>query len=117
MVFFARCLGSSLRNSARMIDRLPGMKAGILRGYFDEFIAKEAGENFAEAAALKSLGVQTEEVTTPHMNLIPAIKVCTSRFAEPSAGLQQADSVQLCFRFADAGDDLRDRAARAAHRL
>ena len=63
-----------------------GIKVGILRGYFDEFIAKEVGANFSQAvAALESLGMQTEEVTTAHMDLIPAIKVCTSRVENAAA--------------------------------
>jgi aspartyl-tRNA(Asn)/glutamyl-tRNA(Gln) amidotransferase subunit A len=34
---------------------------------------------------LESLGMQTEEVTTSHMDLIPAIKVCTSRVENAAA--------------------------------
>jgi len=34
---------------------------------------------------LKQLGMQVEEVTTPHINLIPAIKVCTSRVENAAA--------------------------------
>jgi aspartyl-tRNA(Asn)/glutamyl-tRNA(Gln) amidotransferase subunit A len=61
-------------------------KIGILRGYFDEFVAKEIGDNFSEAvAALRSLGLEAEEVTTSHMDLIPAIKVCTSRVENAAA--------------------------------
>ena len=63
-----------------------GMKVGILRGYFDEFIAKEVSASVSQAvAALNSLGMQTEEVTTPHLGLIPAIKVCTSRVENAAA--------------------------------
>ena len=63
-----------------------GMRVGILRGYFDEFIAKEVSASVSQAvAALNSLGVQTEEVTTPHLGLIPAIKVCTSRVENAAA--------------------------------
>ncbi len=62
------------------------IKVGILRGYFDEFVATEVGENFSQAvAALQALGMKTEEVTTPHMDLIPAIKVCTSRVENAAA--------------------------------
>jgi aspartyl-tRNA(Asn)/glutamyl-tRNA(Gln) amidotransferase subunit A len=65
---------------------IKGMKVGILRGYFDEFIAEEVAANFSEAvAALRSLGLEAEEVTTPHMDLIPAIKVCTSRVENAAA--------------------------------
>jgi aspartyl-tRNA(Asn)/glutamyl-tRNA(Gln) amidotransferase subunit A len=65
---------------------MKGIKAGILRGYFDEFVAKEVAENFSQAVTvLRSLGVETEEVTTRHMDLIPAIKVCTSRVENAAA--------------------------------
>jgi aspartyl-tRNA(Asn)/glutamyl-tRNA(Gln) amidotransferase subunit A len=63
-----------------------GIKVGILRGYFDEFIAQEVAANFSHAvAAFNSLGMETEEVTTPHLDLIPAIKVCTSRVENAAA--------------------------------
>jgi aspartyl-tRNA(Asn)/glutamyl-tRNA(Gln) amidotransferase subunit A len=63
-----------------------GIKVGILRGYFDEFIALEVGESFSQAVAVfNSLGMETEEVTTPHLGLIPAIKVCTSRVENAAA--------------------------------
>lgn len=73
---FSRSLGKSIA----------GLKVGVLRGYFDEYVTKEVGGNFAAAVtALESLGLQTEEVTTPHMDLIPAIKVCTSRVENAAA--------------------------------
>ena len=63
-----------------------GLKAGILRGYFDEVVATDVRESFSHAIEiLKSLGMQIEEVTTPHMDLIPAIKVCTSRVDNAAA--------------------------------
>jgi aspartyl-tRNA(Asn)/glutamyl-tRNA(Gln) amidotransferase subunit A len=62
------------------------MKAGIFRGYFDEFISREVGDNFCQAVALlESLGIEAEEVTTAHLDLIPAIKVCTSRMENAAA--------------------------------
>ena len=74
-------------NFSRSIGKeVKGIKIGILRGYFDEFVAKEVGEIFSQAvAALEALAMQTEEVTTPHMDLIPAIKVCTSRVENAAA--------------------------------
>jgi Asp-tRNA(Asn)/Glu-tRNA(Gln) amidotransferase A subunit family amidase len=36
-------------------------------------------------AVLEKLGTEIEEVTTPHMDLIPAVKVCTSRVENASA--------------------------------
>jgi aspartyl-tRNA(Asn)/glutamyl-tRNA(Gln) amidotransferase subunit A len=63
-----------------------GIKVGILRGYFDEIVGSEVDENFSRAVtALESLGMQTEEVTVAHMDLIPAIKVCTSRVENAAA--------------------------------
>jgi aspartyl-tRNA(Asn)/glutamyl-tRNA(Gln) amidotransferase subunit A len=63
-----------------------GLKVGILRGYFEEVMTKEVKETFDEAVAvLKGLGMETEEVTIPHMDLIPAVKVCTSRVENSSA--------------------------------
>ena len=62
------------------------LRIGILRGYFEEVIENETGDIFREAiAVLKSLGMETEEVTIPHMGLIPAVKVCTSRVENASA--------------------------------
>jgi aspartyl-tRNA(Asn)/glutamyl-tRNA(Gln) amidotransferase subunit A len=63
-----------------------GLKVGILRGYFEEVMATEVKETFDEAiGVLKGLGMETEEVTIPHMDLIPAVKVCTSRVENSSA--------------------------------
>ena len=63
-----------------------GLKVGLLRGYFEEVITTEVKAIFREAVAvLESLGMETEEVTIPHMDLIPAVKVCTSRVENASA--------------------------------
>jgi aspartyl-tRNA(Asn)/glutamyl-tRNA(Gln) amidotransferase subunit A len=63
-----------------------GLKAGILRGYFEEVMAVEVKEAFDNAVAvLRDLGVETQEVTTSHMDLMPAVKVCTSRVENASA--------------------------------
>lgn len=63
-----------------------GLKVGILRGYFDEVMASDVRKTFAQAIEVfKSFGMQIEDVTTPHMNLIPAIKVCTSRVENATA--------------------------------
>jgi aspartyl-tRNA(Asn)/glutamyl-tRNA(Gln) amidotransferase subunit A len=62
------------------------LRVGILRGYFEDVITVEVREQFLQAlAALKKLGMDTEEVTIPHMDLIPAVKVCTSRVENASA--------------------------------
>jgi len=72
--------------SASIGKEVKGLKAGILRGYFDELIAAEVRENFAVAVErLKSLGMQFEDASIPHMDLIPAIKVATSRVENAAA--------------------------------
>ena len=72
--------------SARLGQDVKGLKIGILQGYFDEFIASEVRDNFAPAVAVfESLGMSAEEVTTPNMNLVPAIKVATSRVENAAA--------------------------------
>ncbi|MGH7931214.1 MAG: amidase, partial [Candidatus Binatia bacterium] len=65
---------------------ISGLRVGILRGYFEEDMAIEVKETFREAVAvLIGLGMEIEEVTIPHMDLIPAVKVCTSRVENSSA--------------------------------
>jgi aspartyl-tRNA(Asn)/glutamyl-tRNA(Gln) amidotransferase subunit A len=62
------------------------LRVGILRGYFEEVITAEVKEIFSQAlTVLKQLGMETEEVTIPHMDLLPAVKVCTSRVENASA--------------------------------
>jgi aspartyl-tRNA(Asn)/glutamyl-tRNA(Gln) amidotransferase subunit A len=62
------------------------LRVGILRGYFEEDMAKEIKATFHQAVAvLRRLGMTTEDVTIPHMELIPAVKVCTSRVENASA--------------------------------
>ena len=66
--------------------KVKGLRVGILRGYFEEVMATEVKRAFYDAlAVLKKLGLETEEVTIPHMDLIPAVKVCTSRVENASA--------------------------------
>ena len=63
-----------------------GLRIGILRGYFDQIIAREVRDAFDQALEVfRSLGMQTEEVTIAHMDLIPAVKVCTSRVENAAA--------------------------------
>jgi aspartyl-tRNA(Asn)/glutamyl-tRNA(Gln) amidotransferase subunit A len=65
---------------------IKNLRVGILRGYFEEDMAKEVKETFYEAiAVLQRLGMETEDVTIPHMDLMPAVKVCTSRVENASA--------------------------------
>lgn len=62
------------------------LRVGILRGYFEEDMTREVKDVFRQAVAvLEKLGMKTEEVTIPHMELMPAVKVCTSRVENASA--------------------------------
>ena len=73
---YRECIDKSVKN----------LCVGILRGYFEEVMAVEVRETFYEAiAVLKNLGIESEEVTIPHMDLMPAVKVCTSRVENASA--------------------------------
>ncbi len=57
-----------------------GMKAGVVKGYFDELMVGEVAKAFREAlAALESLGMQVKEITIPHMDAVPAVQTATSR--------------------------------------
>lgn len=59
---------------------LQGIRAGVIKGYFDEIVVDEVRHAFAGAlASLRSLGVSVEEVSIPHMDLIPAVQLCASR--------------------------------------
>lgn len=63
-----------------------GLRIGILKGYFEEDMSAEVKGTFRQAVSvLMRLGVEFEEVTIPHMDLIPAVKVCTSRVENASA--------------------------------
>ena len=82
-----RSANVSVPNFSKSLGReVKGLRVGILRGYFDGFIASEVSERVADAVlVLRLLGMGCEEVTTPHMALIPAIKVCTSRVENAAA--------------------------------
>ncbi|MGH7774293.1 MAG: amidase, partial [Candidatus Binatia bacterium] len=57
-----------------------GMRVGVLRGYFDEGIAGEVKHAFGEALkTLESLGMKTEEIVVPHIDLIPALQLASTR--------------------------------------
>jgi len=79
--------GKPVTNYRASIGRnIKNLRVGILRGYFEEDMAKEVKETFYEAiAVLQRLGMETEDVTIPHMDLMPAVKVCTSRVENASA--------------------------------
>jgi aspartyl-tRNA(Asn)/glutamyl-tRNA(Gln) amidotransferase subunit A len=74
-------------NYSKNIGRpVKGLRVGILHGYFDAWITDEVNEKFARAIdVFKGLGMELEDVTTAHMDLIPAIKVCTSRVENAAA--------------------------------
>jgi aspartyl-tRNA(Asn)/glutamyl-tRNA(Gln) amidotransferase subunit A len=73
---YAESIGKNVKN----------LRLGVLRGYFEEVMTTEVKETFYEAiAVLKSLGMETAEATIPHMDLMPAVKVCTSRVENASA--------------------------------
>ncbi len=56
------------------------LKAGIIKGYFDDILIGEVKDIFAAALkTLQSIGLKIEEVEVPYMDLIPAVKNCTSR--------------------------------------
>jgi len=59
---------------------LKGMRAGVIKGYFDAIIVDDVKEAFSEALdTMRTLGVTVEEVSVPHMDLIPAVQLCASR--------------------------------------
>jgi aspartyl-tRNA(Asn)/glutamyl-tRNA(Gln) amidotransferase subunit A len=73
---YREAIGKSLR----------GLRLGILKGYFEEDMAAEVKDAFGQAMnVLVGLGVEVEDVTIAHMDLIPAVKVCTSRVENASA--------------------------------
>src|SRR5207247_10874083 len=63
--------GKPVANYRASIGRnIKNLRVGILRGYFEEDMAKEVKETFYEAiAVLQRLGMETEDVTIPHMDL------------------------------------------------
>jgi aspartyl-tRNA(Asn)/glutamyl-tRNA(Gln) amidotransferase subunit A len=70
----------NIRNDVR------GLVVGRLRGYFEDEMADEVKRAFADACdVLTSLGLVVKDVSIPHMDLIPAVKVCTSRVENVSA--------------------------------
>ena len=59
---------------------ISGLKAGLIGGYFDGLMFDEVRKVFTEAVSLlDSLGLPTEEVTIPHMELLPAVQACIAR--------------------------------------
>ena len=57
-----------------------GLKVGLVRGYFDDLMFDEVRQVFTEAVRfLGSLGLATEAVAIPHMELLPAVQACVAR--------------------------------------
>jgi aspartyl-tRNA(Asn)/glutamyl-tRNA(Gln) amidotransferase subunit A len=63
-----------------------GLKLGVLRGYIEENISNEVRRAFEDAVkCLVSLGMRREEISIPHMDLIPAVQTATTRVENVSA--------------------------------
>ncbi len=57
-----------------------GLRAGIIPGYYEPLMSSEAKKIFAAALhQLRDLGVKTAEIKIPHVDLIPAVQLATSR--------------------------------------
>jgi aspartyl-tRNA(Asn)/glutamyl-tRNA(Gln) amidotransferase subunit A len=57
-----------------------GLRAGIIAGYYEPFMSKETKTVFALAVQqLKTLGMKISEVNIPHIDLIPAVQLASSR--------------------------------------
>jgi aspartyl-tRNA(Asn)/glutamyl-tRNA(Gln) amidotransferase subunit A len=57
-----------------------GMKVGVIKGYFEQSLVGEVRGAFEEAlSTLKALGMKIEEVTIPHMDLVPALQAASTR--------------------------------------
>lgn len=68
------------RYSKQIGKTAKGMRVGLLRGYFDAAVQDEVRNAVAEAAkTFRSLGMKVEEVSIPHLDLIPAVQFATSR--------------------------------------
>ena len=57
-----------------------GMKIGIIKGYFEQCLVGEVRRAFDEALrTLKALGMKTQEINIPHMDLVPAAQAASTR--------------------------------------
>lgn len=68
-------------NYAKNIGKkVKGMRVGVLRGYFNDDLASEVKRTFEEALrTLEAIGMKTEEIVIPHLDLIPALQSASSR--------------------------------------
>jgi aspartyl-tRNA(Asn)/glutamyl-tRNA(Gln) amidotransferase subunit A len=75
-----------VKYSQKIGNSVRGLRIGVFRGYFEEVVTSEVKETFHTALEVfKTLGMETEDVTAAHMDLLPAVKVCTSRVENASA--------------------------------
>ena len=57
-----------------------GMKVGIIKGYFEQSLVGQVRSAFDEALkTLKALGMKIEEITIPHIDLVPALQAASTR--------------------------------------
>jgi aspartyl-tRNA(Asn)/glutamyl-tRNA(Gln) amidotransferase subunit A len=57
-----------------------GMKVGIIKGYFDQCLVGEVGRAFDKAVGLlRTLGMKPQEITIPHIDLVPALQAASTR--------------------------------------
>jgi aspartyl-tRNA(Asn)/glutamyl-tRNA(Gln) amidotransferase subunit A len=57
-----------------------GMKVGIIKGYFDQSLVSDVRRAFEEALrTLKNLGMKVQEITIPHIDLVPALHAASTR--------------------------------------
>ena len=72
-------------------SRIPvkGMKVGIIKGYFDDHLTGDVQRAFQDALrVLRSLGLKIQDITIPHMDLVPALHAASSR-PEANSDLDQ----------------------------
>ena len=71
--------------AAELGHDLNGMRAGVIKDYFDGIVVDEVRQAFAGVLdTLRSLGVTVKEVSIPYMELIPAVQLCASRVESTS---------------------------------
>ncbi len=64
--------------SRRIREKVKGLRLGLIKGYFDGLMVGEVRDAFAEAVKLlESLGMRAEELTIPHMELVPAVQAAS----------------------------------------
>lgn len=57
-----------------------GVRVGLIKEYFDKLTVSEVERVFNEAVkCLQSMGMKAEEISIPHVDLVPALQTATSR--------------------------------------